>query len=233
MKAIKMKLLACLACSTLLFSTSAVSALTFNAANDFSIASNPNGAWSYGSSTTLGGVFVPFTVNGTSVVGLNNPNFNYWGIGSAPLVFKNTAATNQQGTTVNLNPGQLAFHPGALGEIALVRWTAPSADTILLNTLFSGRDTTGTTTDVHILLNGVALFNGLINGFGAATSFVSTLAVAQGDIIDFAVGYGNNATYFNDSTGLSATISSVPEPATLLLFGVALAGWACTRRRVF
>ena len=227
-----MKLLAGFAYATLLFSTSAASALTFNAANDFSIVSNPNGAWSYGYSTMLGGVFVPFTASGTNIVGAANPNFNYWEIGSAPLVFKNTAATNQLGgISVNLDPGQLAFHPGPLGEIALVRWTAPSADSILLNTLFSGRDTIGTTTDVHIFLNGVALFNGLINGFGAATSFVSTLAVAQGDIIDFAVGYGTNATYFADSTGLSATISSVPEPATLLLFGVALAGWAGIRRK--
>jgi hypothetical protein len=44
-------------------------AQSYNAAGDFSIASNPNGAWTYGWSTTLGSAFNLDSSNTTSASG--------------------------------------------------------------------------------------------------------------------------------------------------------------------
>jgi len=215
---------------------SGASAVTYDVAADFSTVSNPNGAWSYGSSTTLGGAFANFANAGVGVFGDPNSNIGAWSMvtGGAPVAFKNTSgATQVVSGSISLAAGQFALHPGSLGEFAIARWTASTAGGVLLSALFSGQDTVGTTTDVHVLLNGVSVFNGLINGFGSLSSFASTLSVSSGSTIDFAVGYGSNATYWNDSTGLSASLSTtpIPEPSTLLLFGIALVGFAGTQRR--
>ena len=134
-------------------------------------------------------------------------------------------------------PGQLAFHPGPQDEYGVIRFTAPTAGTFLLSSSFTGLDFAGpTSSDVHVLLDGSVIFNGFVNGFGAGSgpSFASRLTLAAGDTVDFAVGYGSNGTYFNDSTGLTATLSSVPEPSSLVLAvvgGMTLAGYAGCRRR--
>lgn len=79
-----------------------------------------------------------------------------------------------------------------------------------------GADFVGpTSTDVHILLNGSSLFSSSLNGFGASStkSFSNgSLSLNAGDILDFAVGFGNNGNYFFDSTGIDVTISSQNSP---------------------
>jgi hypothetical protein len=96
----------------------------------------------------------------------------------------------------------MAFHPGPNGEYSVIRWTAPQAGFLSLTTMFSGLVYVGpTTTDVHVLLNGISLFDDVVEGFSATSSFSAARTVAFGDAIDFAVGFGSNRTYFNDSTG--------------------------------
>jgi hypothetical protein len=60
------------------------------------------------------------------------------------------------------------------------------------------------------------LFNGNVNGYYDASDpindpsiawFDITRSVTAGDTIDFSVGYGSNANYYYDSTGLSVTIT--------------------------
>jgi hypothetical protein len=66
------------------------------------------------------------------------------------------------------------------GEYGLVRWTAPADGFLSIATTFTGIDLgTGTTTDVHVLQNGSPLFDGLVNGYLDAASFIRKLTVAH------------------------------------------------------
>src|SRR5262245_42392511 len=180
---------------------------TYDAAADFSAADNPTGAWSYGWSSTLGSAFNLFQLPLRGVDGfdlwttnLDSPWANVIHNGTdMPLYGKEGTALYQ--------PGQLGAHPSNRGEYALVRWTAPASGDISIASTFSGTDFVGpTTTDVHVLHNGISLFDAVVNGFGPGSGrpFTGTSRVIAGDTIDFAVGYGPNAEYYYDNTGIAA-----------------------------
>ena len=208
---------------------------TYDAANDFSATTIPNGVWTYGWSHTLGSSFILDSLR------QNTDSLDFWegGVqtgappGSFPTIFHNgTNSTITYAGTVSVPPGQLGFHPGPNGEYAVIRFTTPTAAVYSLNSAFQGLDFSGpTSTDVHILLDGTSIFDGTVGAFGSGPSFSKTLSLQLGDTLDFVVGYGPNKTYFNDSTGLSATLSvpSVPEPASLMLLSIAVVTITLTR----
>jgi hypothetical protein len=230
------------------FAASPSLALTFNAAADFSTTNNPNGVWRYGWSQTLGSVFNQLSQTDTVCDG----KLNRWigSFSSNPYWDNPAVGHNNTGSTLNCGTGQLPgdevlLHPGANGQYSILRWVAPETGTYSLSTKFAGADFVGpTTTDVHVLRNGISIFNDLVNGFGAASakSFINTLSLNTGDIIDFAVGFGSNQTFWFDTTSVAATIStstptppaSVPEPTSalsLLAFGVFGAGFLLRRKQ--
>jgi hypothetical protein len=200
-------------------------ASAYDAAGDFSSTSNPDGVWSYGSSTSLAGTFVLDTTNTASFHGLglsgwlvNNPSTDF-----APYVIHNGTASPITYVNTTWQPGQLALNPGG-SAYALVRWTAPSSGLYDINATFSGLSSIGASTDVHILLDNVSIFNSAVNGSPAPTSYSGIQSVLAGDRIDFAVGFGGNGNDQEDVTGLSATITAVPEPGTL---GLVVTGLGC------
>lgn len=217
-------------------------AATYSAVTDFSISSNPNGAWSYGYQTTLGG---PFSL--LSTPGTEGPcAIDKWG--TLPTITHPTAGGDPciEGNIYRYTD-ELELHPGSLGQLAVLRWTAPSAATIDISSVFSGRNTSPTTTDVHVLKNGTSLFDDILSGFtstapgtcGASSSArkvycTSGLSVAAGDVIDFAVGYGGNGNYISDTTGTWVIIDAqaVPVPAAVWMFGSALGILGLVRRRM-
>lgn len=191
-------------------------AVVYDVATDFSLASNPNGVWTYGYSGTLGGTLNLYDQAAIDGVGNNTWRSTVVQSLGAPVDWKRT-----DGTT--------AFHPGPNGEYSIYRFTAPSLGTYNLSVIFSGIDST--TTDVHVLQGSNSLFSGNINGFGSTSSYATSLSLAANDIVDFAVGFGNGSFYY-DSTGIAATLTPVPEPETyaLLLSGLVLVGFAARRR---
>ncbi|MBP0021345.1 MAG: hypothetical protein J7647_27795 [Cyanobacteria bacterium SBLK] len=205
-------------------------ASSFNAADDFSITDNPNGAWQYGWSESLGSTFN--LLDGGS---LASPTVEHWqapdgqATGFNSFMMHNLLdEVNLFFETISLEPNQLALHPGENGAYSVLRWVAPETGNYSLSGVFTGQDMDDrTTSDVHILYNGVSLFSNFVNGSGAASaqSFTTTQLFQAGDVIDFAVGYGANQDWSYDSTGLDATIETVstePVPEPSVISGLAL-----------
>ncbi len=215
-------------------------ALAADATADFSTASNPNGVWSYGTMTMLGGAFTPFGSPTVLAGDLLGQTLAVWSSG-VPWVGKAGATGWDCCSSVIVAPNTLTMHPGASNEFAVVRYTSTTGGIFAVNASFWGQDDganhlgPGTSTDVHVLTNALGPFNDTVNGFGVPSmkSFSGNVTVVANGTIDFVVGVGGN-NYFNDSTGLSATVTAVPEPgaAVLLLAGLATVGMVARRRRL-
>jgi hypothetical protein len=205
-------------------------------AGDFSASTNPSGDWSYGWSTATGSAFnldTTTTVASNLIVWKGIPANDAFG--NPSILFNPTNSPISFGADTIFNAKEVSMHPGPAGQNAVARWTASATGMFHIATSFQGRSSiTGTTTDVHVLLNSIALFDGSVTGFGPGSgpSFAGTISVVKGDKVDFTVGFGNGNYYF-DSTQVVATISAVPEPATLTMFllGAALFSGAQIRRR--
>lgn len=179
----------------------------YDARETFTTNSNPTGVWSYGVLPAFGGDF-GLNPEAGNWGGLNFWRTNLW-LG-VPGVYHNPSSqtiTNPTGTMV-LAPGQLAFHPGPNGEFAVIRFTAPGNDYYQITASFAGADIQGTTTDVHLLLNGSPQRSGAVNGFGPGSSLnISTnLYLPAGAHLDFAVGRGANNEFSFDSTAVAIQI---------------------------
>lgn len=208
-------------------------AQTYDAAADFSVTSNANGVWSYGTEA-LGSLGTNFTLFTTQTDSTSNPvqgtPIKGWSVpgGGLPYVIQNTSSSPQTipTTAITLAPGQMNMHPGPAGDYSIIRFTAPTAGAYSLTSVFTGIDNgAGTTTDVHVLDNGLSLFSGEVTGNGATQSFsLASLTLAAGDTLDFAVGYGTDGSYGSDSTSPSITIKALgtgaaaaPEPGSIAL----------------
>jgi hypothetical protein len=213
------------------------SALAYDVAADFSTNSNPNGVWTYGYSLTLGGTLIPYTDHGTFTGNLNG--VGYWRnniSGGAPVDTHNYSAnnlTNNTGlATEVLLAGTSTFHPGPQDQYSVFRFTAPTTGQYQLNASFWGTVESGTTTDVHILDNGVGIYSVEITGFMNFTGPSTTvLSLTTGDHIDFEVGYGTDGDFTSDGTGISAQLNPVPEPSTLALAGLGVAALMLSQRK--
>ena len=208
------------------FAAFPAAAQTYDAAKDFSVASNPNGVWSYGYEDTLGSTLNLYTDVFTTAT---TPDIKGWNKNislDVPFVIKNFGSTtNSQFADIVLQPGQLAFHPGPQNQLSVVRFTAPQTSTYLLSSKFSPATSDGTTTDVHVYkigVNKVALFAGSVSGTvtsPSATQYsTDDLELRQGDTVDFAVGYGSNGNFYQDATALDATLTVAPEPSQVAPF---------------
>lgn len=125
-----------------------------------------------------------------------------------PWVALNSTAKIIRILGITWPPKHLAFHPGAMNEFSVVRWTAPESGEVQLATTFTGL-AGHATTDVHVLLNGRRLFDGFVNLKGSPNEvrFGKTITVARGDTLDCVVGAGNG-NYGGDTTGLCVTIKT-------------------------
>ena len=188
----------------------ALDTTTYSAVGDFSPAQIPSpfpqpGVWSYGYQASSGSGFTLYTIHSNPW----GPDFDQWSLdGNPPHVTYNRKGATATFSTITQPADVLNLHPGPAGQKSVVRWTAPFSGTVRIEGRFQGIDTHGTTTDVAIVHNSTeTLFNSSVNGYGAKVPFSITRSVSAGDTIDFSVGYGSNANYFNDSTGLSVSIT--------------------------
>ncbi|HJW72294.1 MAG TPA: hypothetical protein VJ486_05510 [Geothrix sp.] len=166
----------------------------------------------------MGSGFTPFVNHGPRTDGLDD-----WDSWPTASILHNATLKNitVSGTNVVLVPNQLSMHPGSGGQYSVLRWTAPEAGSMDVRASFMGLDPAPTTTDVHVLLNGVSKFDGTVNAYHAGQSFQGVLDVQAGDTVDVAVGFGNG-TYYSDTTGVQFRINKVTpalsvSPSSVLL----------------
>lgn len=219
------------------------SPLIYNAANDFSLASNPNGVWSYG----YGAAATPLTVSGTAYLG--QAGYGYWstGVDSFPVVGHTSNAAPTPGFTPYPPPTDLWLHPANDSQLpAQVVFTAPTADTYNISALFERVDQVdgvGNGVGVAVYLNGSPVLGRtiLFGNYLDSIPYLGSLNLAAGDRLSFAV--DSNGEYTYDSTGLNLTITSldvggpqspVPEPSSIVLFATgAMAAAASAKRKFF
>lgn len=190
--------------------------VTFDAAADFSAEQNPAGAWSYGWRGQSEAEFQLYRTKANTDE--QNPGMVGWtGDAGAPSVALNRGkeAVHPVGT-MTFEPHQLGLHPGPGGESSVIRWTAPRPGRCRIAGAFTGlsgfHGAPVTTTDVQVDHRQCKVFGSYLNleGQNNRAPFELTMTVAQGDVIDFAVGFGNG-NYGFDSTGLDARITLSPE----------------------
>jgi hypothetical protein len=152
--------------------------------------------------------------------------------------------------TALVPPGVLWVHPGSVLDV-LVQWTAPTAGSYSYSGEYELLDINPTGVIGQVFENATELYSRTLTGPGANQStmtpgesetFGRTVSLLAGQTLTFAVNKDGN--YDNDSTGLTATItslamgapitSSIPEPSTwaMMLLGFAGLSFAACRRTI-
>jgi hypothetical protein len=221
----------CFAAAGLVASGALAGAATYNAAADFSLASNANGVWSYLYSNTL----MTTTVTGS--------NYEYWGSGlpvpNSIIVGHAITGTAASGT-VQFGSTYLTLDPES--QTVDVRFTAPSAGLYTINGRFFGADSQtncGGNCAAHPVLitdsvSGTVFGPDTITTYLQSYAFSFSLTMAANETLDFLAqaGTSGGCTYCNLATGLEATIvSTTPLPATLPLMASGVAGFYVYRRK--
>ena len=176
---------------------------TYDAANDYSAANNPNGAWTYGE-------FVGATFYADSHP-LGNRQWN----GTHSQTFSLSSIQESDGSQLNgtgtgpllwLDSGSLAS-----GVEAAVRWTAPASGTYSIQGAFSALYNVSPQVPVAVLKNGsTTLASGTVDAT-AAPSFAlnQSVTVKAGDTLDFVVEHTDGQTYpFDDGGEVEAVITA-------------------------
>jgi hypothetical protein len=177
------------------------SAVAEEAAVEFS-GFNPSLHWSYGWSASPGAAFNAFTAYGTATDGVSA-----WTGPGQTSISRNCTGFPQQQYGRTLPIGSLCLRPGAGGEQAVLRWTAPASGSYRLNATFKGLG--GYTSLPDWTLPGSLAFGhvgysvasaGDVNGDGYADVIVGEPSYSNGQSSE-----GRARLYLGSGAGLSTT----------------------------
>ena len=188
-------------------------AAVYSAVDDFNVSSNPNGAWSYregvNSATLLSRSSSDSSVQRWSSNLLLASNGGYY-----PFVARNVSGTTLPvGWTVDV----LQMHPSESLVPSVVRWTAPTAGTWIVQGSFASLSTG--VTAINVYRNTTSIVSGVLSGSGSpALTFDQEIVLNAGEFLEFAVGAQGN--WGGDGVGFKATITTasppaVPEPSSM------------------
>jgi PEP-CTERM motif-containing protein len=201
----------------------------YDAVSNFT-GTNPSGTWSYLWGTSVGANLVPLEVP-FSPAPQDSGVDNGLAIPNMVRVTRNFGSGNASFATIIVPPNLLDIDPE--GEVADVRWTAPTTADYSVSGLFQMTDTDSQPHEVQILRDynaSVPLLADILASptYGLQVPFDYSGTLSAGESLDFIV--NSTAGYASLSTGLSATITVVPEPATIGLFGITAAALLLRRR---
>ncbi len=121
-------------CLMLAGAPDAAQATTWDAADDFSVTSNPNGVWSY-----LWGTPAAATLY-TGIESISGHLAWYNGSTLIPLVLQDTFVSGPPPEYGADSTNTLALHPGDIAEYSIVRWISPSAGSYYFSGYFARND---------------------------------------------------------------------------------------------
>lgn len=185
----------------------------FDAVNDFSIASNPNGAWSYGDSQLSGFALLTSPLPASTCT--TPPGGECWTNGQS---FPSTTSIIHNTTPNTLVYNGTILQPPNVLNLAVqsgfptVRFVSPATDNYNIAGQFTRIDTQPNPVNVSIGHNlttsgGTTVFSAFaFNDPFNPQTFSFNISLAAGDTLDFIANSTGNPT--DDSTGLSATITS-------------------------
>jgi hypothetical protein len=196
----------------------------FDAGNDFSFTQNPNGPWRYGftRAQTLAAAEVELDTFEADV-----PPIGFWhpadgGPGYYPYIARSLSGsvTTDASNSWAVRAGELAMEGSPSAQYSVVELLAPTDGSYHVTAGFSGIHFRLSSTDVHVWANDTPLFDAQIDGYGGdpdlhpvvgmqpTANYDGTVQLKAGDLLLFAVGVGANQTDTNDTTGLSAHVTS-------------------------
>jgi hypothetical protein len=189
---------------------------------------SPTNAWKFG---TYSGVvdpttFAPFS-SPLSSLSVEGKTVEYRG-GSTidPNMIKNVVNSNfttAGSGQVTFNQNKVVFGPS--GGPTVARWTAATAGLYDISADFLTVQVGNSAPDAYVYKGNMNIFTQLDFSGGASMSSM-LVSLAQGDTIDFVVG----GPGFK-STQVDARITAVPEPASLVIWGLGAVGLMIARRR--
>jgi hypothetical protein len=183
---------------------------------------NPSGNWQVGYSLhdmlSMSQFRLSSFADTSHLIGLWHPTTG--SSGYYPYIGQNRTTEIQvdQTSSWSAKPGEIVMEGSNNGQYSMLQFIVPVSGNYKLNATFEGVHIRLSSTDVHVLLNDLHLFDDVIDGYGGAVSFsahkgshpisswTSIIHLNQRDILTFAIGYGTNMTFYNDTTGLLLTI---------------------------
>ncbi|HWK06238.1 MAG TPA: hypothetical protein VNS58_21505 [Puia sp.] len=194
--------------------------------SNLSFTTNPANNWQVGYS--LGDTLDPAQFQLCTFVDTSNNLIGLWhpAAGSGgyyPYTGQNRDSISRTDKTNSwaLRPHEIAMEGSNSGQYSMLRFVAPASGKYHIKVIFEGVHFRLSTTDVHILLNSRHLFDDIIDGYGGDSTFHAitgshpsafyeeSLSLGKNDILTFAVGYGANKSFYNDTTGLLIVIEMV------------------------
>lgn len=200
------------------------SAGTWDLFGDFSAATNPHGAWTYG---TTASVAAP----GYTVAAFTHNAYNGWGDPTEEVLMLDGVIFGGDAA------GKIAMSTGQVGSaiaVFVVRWTAPEAGVYDVTASFAqlpNRDDLRGDVNLYVLANGTAVYSEFKPdnynepaGFGYEPyTYSGQVTLGAGDTIDWAV---DPATWYGrDWMTLEATVTTVPEPSSILALVAGMGGF--------
>ena len=213
------------------------SAQTYNVLDSFTSSGTTNGPWSLGYREGAGGSsFSPMDHHTTLPNYVNGPLQRWTLADRVPLYFGfyrnyNPFTINQGDAASSIIPANdWMIHPDFEEYDPVCRFIAPTTGEYALNYAVARLSLLAGTTKVFIVKNGTVIDSAtaVVDNYAYHSRPQINLQLFAGDIIDFDT--NNDGAFVGDSTGLRASLTVVPEPASLCVLGLGIA-LAKRRRR--